>query len=297
MFFQNLGTGQGKYSLTFDDIDLDYSLKTDHDELLNVLLHEAQHAIQEREGFARGSNRGYWEKQIQGGYDARTKSERAEAAEIERQYHRVEAEDPEFFEEASQLMLSAPTIPRGEFDTETWEQVEEDPPEWQEFDARRDALEEKYGDKLFEFMFLFDKFRSVQTRTRRTASDLYMDTAGEIEARDVSRRRSMDAEQRKNTRPDIDREDVVFAYGGRAGYAMESEKIRPGMDDQQRARILEAKRIQVPGYDPSNEVNAAEIHRLEGMYISRAGEIFKTIAEKCGVFRTYRNEDVGIAFA
>ena len=38
-----------------------------------------------------------------------------------------------------------------------------------------------------------------------------MDTAGEIEARDVSRRRSMDAEQRKNTRPDIDREDVVFA--------------------------------------------------------------------------------------
>lgn len=297
VIFQNLGNGQGKYNITFDDIDLDYSLKMDQDELLNVLLHEAQHAIQEREGFARGSNRGYWEKQIQGGYDARTKSERAEAAEIERQYHQVEAEDPEFFEEASQLMLSTPTTPRGAVDFDTLEQLEEDPPEWKEFDARRDALEGKYGDRLFDFMFLFDQFRSAQTRTRRTASDLYMDTAGEIEARDTTKRRSMDAEQRKNTRPDIDREDVVFAYDGRAEYAMESEKIRPGMDDQQRARILEAKKIQVPGYDPSNKVNAAEIQRLEGMYISRAGEIFKTIAEKCGVFRTYRNEDVGIAFA
>ena len=81
------------------------------------------------------------------------------------------------------------------------------------------------------------------------------------------------------------------------GAAYSTAKIRPGMDDQQRAKILEAKRIQAPGYDPSNEVNAAEIQRLEGMYISRAGEIFKTTAEKCGVFRTYRNEDVGIAFA
>lgn len=297
IIFQNLGSGKGSYSPKYDDINLDYSLKKDQDELLNVLLHEAQHAIQDREGFASGSNKRYWEKQIQGGYDARTKSERETAAEIERQYHQVEAEDPEFFEEASQLMLSAPTTPRGAVDFDTLEQLEEDPPEWKEFDARRDALEGKYGDRLFDFMFLFDQFRSAQTRTRRTASDLYMDTAGEIEARDTTKRRSMDAEQRKNTRPDIDREDVVFAYGGSAGYAMESEKIRPGMDDQQRAKILEAKRIQTPGYDPSNEVNAAEIQRLEGMYISRAGEIFKTIAEKCGVFRTYRNEDVGIAFA
>ncbi len=39
----------------------------------------------------------------------------------------------------------------------------------------------------------------------------YVQTAGEIEARDVSKRLGYDAEKRKNTRPDIDRTDVVFA--------------------------------------------------------------------------------------
>lgn len=88
-----------------------------------------------------------------------------------------------------------------------------------------------------------------------------------------------------------------FSNDGRKSNPAESEKIRPGMDDQQRTKILESKRIQAPVYDTSNKVNAAEIQRLKGMYISRAGEIFKTIAEKCGVFRTYRNEDVGITFS
>ncbi len=39
----------------------------------------------------------------------------------------------------------------------------------------------------------------------------YVRTAGEVEARDVSKRLGYDAEKRKNTRPDIDREDVVFS--------------------------------------------------------------------------------------
>lgn len=39
----------------------------------------------------------------------------------------------------------------------------------------------------------------------------YERIAGEVEARDVARRSDMDSEQRKNTRPDVDREDVVFA--------------------------------------------------------------------------------------
>lgn len=68
------------------------------------------------------------------------------------------------------------------------------------------------------------------------------------------------------------------------------------MDEEERARVLEGKRIQVAEYNPKNKVTAEEIRRLEGMYVLRAGGIFKRIAEKCGVFRTYRNEDVGIEF-
>ena len=51
------------------------------------------------------------------------------------------------------------------------------------------------------------------------AMAMYYNTAGEREARDVSARRDYNAEQRKNIRPDIDREDVVFANSGDAGYS------------------------------------------------------------------------------
>ena len=45
----------------------------------------------------------------------------------------------------------------------------------------------------------------------RSPSELYKATAGEIEAQDTANRASFTAEERKNTRPDIDRMDVAFA--------------------------------------------------------------------------------------
>lgn len=43
-----------------------------------------------------------------------------------------------------------------------------------------------------------------------TAGEAYWQTAGEIEARDAAERQNMTDKQRKSTRPDIDRDDVVF---------------------------------------------------------------------------------------
>ena len=53
----------------------------------------------------------------------------------------------------------------------------------------------------------------------RTDEDLYYSTAGEVEARDTSKRLDYTGEQRKNTRPDIDRTDVVFAGDSGIGYS------------------------------------------------------------------------------
>lgn len=56
---------------------------------------------------------------------------------------------------------------------------------------------------------------SIGSNPREAGSyENYNKTAGEIEARDTASRADLDAEQRKNTRPDIDRTDVVFADGG-----------------------------------------------------------------------------------
>lgn len=53
-----------------------------------------------------------------------------------------------------------------------------------------------------------------------SAREQYENTAGEIEARDTANRAEMTAEQRKNTRPDIDRSDVVFAENSNISYAL-----------------------------------------------------------------------------
>ena len=56
------------------------------------------------------------------------------------------------------------------------------------------------------------KVQSGYDSKGKTPGELYGMTAGEVEARDAGNRVDMTAEQRKNTRPDIDRSDVVFAY-------------------------------------------------------------------------------------
>ena len=58
----------------------------------------------------------------------------------------------------------------------------------------------------------------------KTPGELYNDTAGEIEARDVSNRAELTAEQRKNTRPDNYRTDVAFAEKNSVSYFAKNQK-------------------------------------------------------------------------
>lgn len=53
----------------------------------------------------------------------------------------------------------------------------------------------------------------------RMPTDLYRDTAGEIEARDTAKRRELTAQERRETSPDYGSEDTVFADSG-DGYAI-----------------------------------------------------------------------------
>lgn len=213
--FENLDKGiNGAYNRQFDDIALSYKLKSDETALLSALAHEVQHAIQARERFARGTTVEYWERRIRGGLDSRTAQQRREAEQVRREYEEIRENDPEFFEEVSALTASTPTVPRAEINWETLEAIGEDPIEWQEFDAKRDALEEKYGDmRVFDFMDLQYKLQQSAAQVGRSATDLYYDTAGEIEARNAARRRTLTAEERRQRMPDTGNEDTVFAEG------------------------------------------------------------------------------------
>lgn len=214
VMFQTLERGQnGGYNRRFDSIELSRDLKNRPEALLNSLTHEVQHAIQQREGFTPGANLKYWNRKLEEGYDGRDAETRREGARLREQYEQMKANDPEFMRSMEELNAITPTVPRGKVDMETWEQIEPDPPEWVRFDERRDQLEEKYGDRVWDYFSLRDSI-DRNARDSRLPGDLYRDTAGEIEARDAAARRGLTAEERRGRKPDTGDENTVFSDSG-----------------------------------------------------------------------------------
>lgn len=218
--FHTLEDGQnGGYSRKFDSIELSRDLKNRPEALLNSLIHEVQHAIQSREGFASGANPAYWNRRMENGFDSRTAEERREGARLQEQYEQIRESDPQFVAAMEELDAMAPKVPRGKVDLNTWEQIEPDPPEWVRYDERRDQLEEQYGDRVWDWYSLRDSIDRNARNGGRMPTDLYRDTAGEIEARDTAKRRELTAQERRETSPDYGSEDTVFADSG-DGYAI-----------------------------------------------------------------------------
>ena len=218
--FHTLEDGQnGGYSRKFDSIELSRDLKNRPEALLNSLIHEVQHAIQSREGFASGANPAYWNRRMENGFDSRTAEERREGARLQEQYEQIRESDPQFVAAMEELDAMAPKAPRGKVDLNTWEQIEPDPPEWVRYDERRDQLEEQYGDRVWDWYSLRDSIDRNARNGGRMPTDLYRDTAGEIEARDTAKRRELTAQERRETSPDYGSEDTVFADSG-DGYAI-----------------------------------------------------------------------------
>ena len=214
VMFQTLERGQnGGYNRRFDSIELSRDLKNRPEALLNSLTHEVQHAIQQREGFTPGANLKYWNRKLEEGYDGRDAETRREGARLREQYEQMKANDPEFMRSMEELNAMAPTVPRGKVDMDTWEQVEPDPPEWVRFDERRDQLEEKYGDRVWDYFSLRDSI-DRNAKDSRLPGALYRDTAGEIEARDAAARRGLTAEERRGRKPDTGDENTVFSDSG-----------------------------------------------------------------------------------
>ena len=211
--FQSLAPGvNASYDPQFDSINLSSRLKNDPFGIKDALAHELQHAIQQREGFASGASVAFWERRKQQGFDSRRKEDIRKARETEQELRRIQEEDPEFYRDMLELDAMMPDLPRGAVDWDTLEKIEDDPIEWQQYDARREALEEKYDDtKVWDMLDLLYEQEKAAKNVGRSAVELYYDTAGEIEARNVTNRQRLTPEQRKNSPPRLGNEDTVFA--------------------------------------------------------------------------------------
>lgn len=275
----------GNYDPRMDEITLNQELRSDPEKLKDTLVHEVQHAIQEREHFTSGASKNYWNRRMEEGFDARTAEEKREGARLQAEYDQMKQADPQFVKDMEALNEMTPNVPRGKFDFETLEQVEPDPPEWEAFDRRRDELEEKYGDKVWDYFQLRDSIEANRRRPTRMPGDLYYNTAGEVEARDVTARRAMNAQERRETAPNLGNEDTVFA---RSGQRASSEDVEPTSS----AEYAQMQRGRAPAGPSARE--AAEQRKRQVTLLShmteRAFELRRQFTE--GTARDLRTTDL-----
>ena len=162
----------------------------------DVLIHEIQHAIQNAEGFAKGSNRQYWEEKLTNGDEIQSKGFQ-EAREKLIQFQLDEANE-------EVLALRDRLEKAGELDDgfREYDRI------WEE--AERRGLDKKINEYYDLRENYYDQLHKPQ---RSVPSELYYNTAGEIEARDAANRRPMSSETRKRIKPDYGNGDTVFANG------------------------------------------------------------------------------------
>lgn len=183
----------GSFSAEGNQITISEELR---DAPQDVLIHEIQHAIQNAEGFAKGSNRQYWEEKLTNGDEIQSKGFQ-EAREKLIQFQLDEANE-------EVLALQHRLEKAGELDDgfREYDRI------WEE--AERRGLDKKINEYYDLRENYYDQLHKPQ---RSVPSELYYNTAGEIEARDAANRRPMSSETRKRIKPDYGNGDTVFANG------------------------------------------------------------------------------------
>lgn len=183
----------GSFSAEGNQITISEELR---DAPQDVLIHEIQHAIQNAEGFAKGSNRQYWEEKLTNGDEIQSKGFR-EAREKLIQFQLDEANE-------EVLALRDRLEKAGELDDgfREYDRI------WEE--AERRGLDKKINEYYDLRENYYDQLHKPQ---RSVPSEMYYNTAGEIEARDAANRRPMSSETRKRIKPDYGNGDTVFANG------------------------------------------------------------------------------------
>ena len=183
----------GSFSAEGNQITISEELR---DAPQDVLIHEIQHAIQNAEGFAKGSNRQYWEEKLTNGDEIQSKGFQ-EAREKLIRFQLDEANE-------EVLALRDRLEKAGELDDgfREYDRI------WEE--AERRGLDKKINEYYDLRENYYDQLHKPQ---RSVPSELYYNTAGEIEARDAANRRPMSSETRKRIKPDYGNGDTVFANG------------------------------------------------------------------------------------
>lgn len=213
-FEANTGGSEGAYHSGFNEIVLRAGLKLEPEKLKDTLVHEIQHAIQSTEGFSGGSSPEYWARRdYESGDMIGTRLQKKKNS-ILRALGKDEANKytryTELERELGKLFLA--------------DENSEDGKRYSKLEAEQDAIyEELYPNKWFKNLLDIDR---KMENPSEVYTDLYINTAGEIEARDAAARRNLTAEERRSRKPNTGDENAVFADGGES-YSIRNTKDIP----------------------------------------------------------------------
>lgn len=268
--FQNLENGtNGLYNPEANQIVLDASLRSAPE---STLVHEIQHAIQNVEGFPSGSTPEYWASKDGKPY--------APEREYLRKFKGLTKEQQNQWTRYQELERVL-----GELFLKDGKEAEYD-----RYEKQQNALYERlYPEQWFKDML--DAWRNNED-PQNYYHELYRNTAGEIEARDVSNRRNMTAEERRNTMPKAADENTVFVE---QRYSIDSD-----MTEDERYQELRGKTVAVTPEAKYTDEQLASIHTLEQLNAkakSKAEKVIRPLAENLGIInRSMKTPDVEIEF-
>ena len=209
--FEDLPGGtKGQYDRESNTIRIDQSLRKAPED---TLVHEIQHAIQSAEGFAGGSSPEYWAARD---YESGEVTKRLRM-ERRNEFRQLSKEDQNKYTRYKELEREMDRLESAEDGTE-------DADRYVKYERESDALYlELWGKPWFQKLVTLD--RKLESGLGEEYNRLYRNTAGEIEARDVTARRKLTAEQRRETAPNTGDENTVFAEDAGKSYEI-NEKFR-----------------------------------------------------------------------
>lgn len=189
--FVNLGEAKGSYNRYSNSIELNKNLLVLKNDLKRTLLHEIQHAIQNIEDFSGGTNP---DRMAQNLLDNARKNMWQTKDELLSEHPEIKTAIYEYDNEIDHYLFKGNVS-----DAELKK-------------AYNNASNKLTGKKglLKKYAESVENYYGVRNNIDITSYMAYENSAGEIEARDVSERRNLTTIERKNTRPDIDRADVYF---------------------------------------------------------------------------------------
>lgn len=207
LVFRPLPEGtRGAYSPEQDIITISEDLRHAPED---TLIHEIQHAIQKAEGFAKGSSPEYWKQQ---------RADITETIRAARENLDLWLNDIGYSEYTKS---SIDEVISGK---KTMDQ------HWKDLQAYKD--QSKYAkqiarceEELKEYQKQYDNITRGMTPTEQ-----YLNTAGEIEARDAAKRRKMSPEERRLSLPDLGDEKTVFTEDDSGVYG-DQGKTKFSMDE------------------------------------------------------------------